>query len=102
VGLTYSDKATRSWTKAVAAGAAVVTGPCLVFAIQLSGGVDAATLSVYNAVTAAGTDVIVLKAPILTTAPILYLGTNGTRFATGLSIAATGTAPSFSVFYLVE
>ena len=94
----YNDLHTIGWKRQVAAGNAVLAAGTRIHAIHLAAGADAATVTVYNAATAAGTDFIQLSA-VLTGSAFVGLGPNGTKYATGVSIGATGTDVEFCVFY---
>ena len=73
----------QAWTMAVADATDVTSGlACRIHAVLLTGGVDAATLILYDAATATGTDLFELDAAI-TTSVFINLGQNGTRFDTG-------------------
>ena len=95
----YNDFHGRSKTISTTAGTAIVTGPCVIHHISLSAGADAATLIIYDALTATGTE-ITLNAAITTTTSLDF-GPTGIYFATGLTTATTGTTPTHHVAYQV-
>lgn len=74
---------------------------CRILGYHIAGGADAATLIIYDAITAAGTNFITVTAPILTTVS-MYFGPNGILFSTGLTTALTGTTPNTVVFYVLD
>ena len=98
--ISYSDLRSRARSYAIAAATAIA-GPCRVMSIAISAGTDVGTVSVYNAVTAAGTDVLLLKAGANKSEQNDFEPT-GVRFDTGLSIAAGGTPDSICVTYIEE
>jgi len=92
----------RGWSRAVAAATDITSGAdCRVMGILCTGGSGAGVCSVYNAATAAGADLIVVKAAIGDSSYI-SCGPNGTPFYTGLSTTISGTGASFVVFYITE
>ena len=64
----------------------------------LVAGADAATATIYDALTQAGTAKFILKAAIASNSPYLAFGQPGILFKTGISVTLTGTSP---LLYLI-
>ncbi len=81
---------------------ALVTGPVRIYGITLTGGADAATLIINDALTKAGGGTTITLNAGIATSTFLNFGPHGIRFPTGLSIDNTGTTPTGSVSYQAE
>jgi len=89
----------RTWeTQADDVAGLHVTGELVLFGIHLTSGSDAASMSVYNAITATGTP-IVLKVASGGAGEFSFEPT-GIPFDTGLFIATTGTSPTYVVRFM--
>jgi hypothetical protein len=78
-----------------------MAGPCVVFGMYLAAGVDAASVTINDAATAAGGGLtLILRAAATESESFVF--PNGIRFATGLSGAETGTAPFWVITYMLE
>jgi len=87
---------------ATAAGDASYSGRCRILGFYVTAGVDAATVTINDALTAAGGGTTLeVGAGIGLTEQMMIPGP-GLVFQTGLSIASTGTTPTVGVFYAVE
>ena len=99
--LALNDLQSRGWQRAVADGTDLTGGIAWrIMGVLVTAAANAASVTVYNAATAAGTDLIAVKAPIQTTRFVSF-GPQGTRF-TAATIVSTGTAETFVVFYIAE
>ena len=99
MSLSLNDIQTRPWTRAVATGSAVVTGPVRLMAMSLTHTAAAGSMIAYNNTAQSGTDLVQLRCVADTTAFVTF-GPNGTLFGTGLSI--TIAAGAGAVFYIAE
>lgn len=88
--------------RAFAAATNITSGESLrLMGISATGGSGAAVVTVYNALTATGSDLIIQKAAI-NDSTYMSLGPDGTQYATGLTVTVAGTGASFVVFYVIE
>lgn len=85
-------------TMLVPAGNADVTGACRVMGAHVTAA-DAASLSLYDAATAAGTALITIKSAANASTTV-WFGPQGIKFATGVSSSKTGTTPNVQLFYI--
>ena len=77
------------------ASATVKAGPGVLHSVSLAAGADAATAIFYDNTAASGTIIIKLAAVIGGTESAVL----DVAFGTGLHVAVTGTAPSFTASY---
>jgi hypothetical protein len=106
VGLTVNDLKSQAWKRKIAGvgdDEDVTSGKaCRVMAISLAvdGTAGGGHFIAYNAITATGTDLIQINGA-QNEGAFMRLGQNGTRFDTGLSVAATN-ADNAVVYYVEE
>ena len=80
-----------------AATATIRTGPGALLAVLLTGGSDAATVTLYDNTANSGAILAVLKAAAATT--VAWTPPGGQAAALGIHAVITGAAPSMTVVY---
>ena len=103
--ISANDLMTKARSYAIADATNITSGAaCRVMSIAISASTDACDLSVYNATTAAGADLVYIKVLANRSNQFNY-EPNGVRFDTGLSIASgpgTAVPDSICVTYITE
>lgn len=98
--LSANDLASMGWKRyhASVSANAVLTAPVRIMGIIVTGAAVSGTALIYNAATAAGTDLIGVNGAI-GDSTYVGLGPNGTRFDVGVSTTLGGAGVLLDIFY---
>ena len=105
MALSYNDLMTRPWTTYEDSGdKANVTGgvvPVRLMAATVMSPAAAGHIEIYDALTVTGTPIMQINSLARDTG-IIRFGPAGIRLSTGLTVDATGSIDSYTLFYMLE